>query len=63
MCLSVRQISSWYAKSRGEVYNFSPDTKAKEDHASPEGTYFKNAVLVYAQQHIRSVLYRGTSGR
>ncbi|CBJ29563.1 Hypoxia-inducible factor 1 alpha inhibitor (Hypoxia-inducible factor asparagine hydroxylase) [Ectocarpus siliculosus] len=39
------EISSWYAKSRGEAYNFSPDTKAKEDHASPEVEQAASSIL------------------
>ncbi|CAM9319570.1 unnamed protein product [Ectocarpus fasciculatus] len=47
------EISSWYAKSRGEAYNFSPDTKAKEDHASPEVEQAASSILepFYSRLH------------
>eukprot|EP00752_Nemacystus_decipiens_P007891 g7051.t1 len=51
------EISSWYAKSRGEVYNFSPDTKAKEDRASPAVEAAAGTILepLYSRLHAVSV--------
>ena len=34
---SKAQISGWYSKSRTGVHSFTPDTKAKEERATPKG--------------------------